>query len=1326
MRSAGAFLIVLCVSLCSAIPRELLYPHGAGEDQVLPQDQDEASSPEISLKVPIVFYGETYNSIYVNSNGLLSFLTEIPSFFNIQFPLDYPVIAPLYTNVDTRGSGAVYYRETQDASLLQRATESVDEAYSYGSDFEAKSLFIATWKDVGYHSQGADKVNTFQVVIASDGFDSYVEFLYADGGIQWIQGIGDSSGLPDARAQAGLVSGDGRLYTLRGSGTDQIQNLDKWSNVGVNGVWVFRVGQTGNNGNVMPPDFEVGSEATTTDTCAVGATTCHSKANCVDYQSGGFCCICQRGYYGNGLNCLKEEIPLRVNGKITGELNGKELSQLDLQSYVVTSDGRTYTALSHVSQDIGYDIQILNILGAVIGWLFARPISKAVNGYELTGGIFNHTADVTFPATGHKVTIRQNYFGLDVFDQLRMETEIHGTLPTIPVGKKIQIGDYGEQYTRTAPGLIVSHSSLKFQWDGNPLDNLFNVEQVIRYSECIYSPKNISTYRLKVARNFISYEAREKIIRYAMTSKVTPLSDEDPCKSGRSKCGEHSSCLTEGDSFRCVCNPGYQYLYGDVEDEESAVCVDINECSTGTHTCDVNAICVNEPGNFACQCKAGYTGDGNHCNRLPTCDDLNCHPDAECVERFPGNFQCQCLVGYSGNGFQCTPLADRETCDTANDCSPYGVCTFSNASDHHVCVCLPGYTGDGYNCYGATLYNETDDGVLPDPSCVLGVCWCPSGYELQDDTCVGKETQVTEETTNGDLELSCNTVNTCHPHAQCVFVPTKGQYQCQCNAGYEGDGFECTEIDVSCLLVDICDIHATCTYSESSGKAVCMCNPGYQGDGILCTPTGECSSPEDCGSNARCVWSSIHEHYECVCNPGFSREGPVCVTLKGSDCNVLNDCDANAQCLLDPATEEYHCRCSAGFSGDGKTCSADPIGCNVINNCHIDADCVYDQGAAGYRCRCRKGYNGNGLQCTPDFSCQNDPNLCGVDSSCVLTTAGHYECQCNEGFTGNGNECKAIPKYEGNFLLLNQGMATLRIPYNPTSSNPGQPIAIQYFQMAIGIDIDCLEGRVYWSDIAGQSIKSSKYDGTDVQDFLTSDIGSPEGISIDWVSRNIFWTDSTKDTLEVANLDSKRRKVIVSEGLVNPRGVAVHPERGKVFWSDWNRESPKLEWANSDGTDRSVFLKGTAVKLPNSLSIDFERDELCWADAGTKSIECVGISTAVRRTVVSNCSYPFGLAISPHNYYWTDWDTQKIESAQKPSGHVNKPITVPLGGSGKMYGIVSVPEHCLRLSNACQFQSGTCGEGYLCLPNGVGGRSCVCGDSDNEGSGEIESCNDVV
>ncbi|KAJ9588281.1 hypothetical protein L9F63_018354, partial [Diploptera punctata] len=1039
---ASVLLVCCLLRACSAIPRDLLYPHGTGIDKILPQDQDEASSPELTLQVPIVFYGETYNSIYVNSNGLLSFLTEIPSFFNIQFPLDYPVIAALYTNVDTRGSGAVYYRETQEESLLQRAAGSVHDAFSYADEFQPTSLFIATWEDVGYHNRGTDKVNTFQVVVSSDGSDSYVEFLYPEGGIQWIQGTGQASGLPDARAQAGLVSGDGRLYTLRGSGTDQIQNLDKWTNVGIEGLWLFHIGETGSTGNVMPPDLEVGNEATVTDSCAVGATTCHSKANCVDYQTGGFCCICVRGYYGNGLYCLKEDIPLRVNGKITGILNEQEFTQQDLQSYVLTADGRSYTALSHVPQDVGFDMQALTILGGVIGWLFAKPSSKAVNGYQLTGGIFNHTADIIFPQTGHKVTIRQQYYGLDVFDQLRMEAEIRGNLPTVPTGKKIQIADYEEQYSRTAPGVILSQSSLHYTVDGSPLEVPYTIEQVIKYNECAYSQKNISTYRLKVGRNFISYESREKILRYAMTNKITPVGvDEDPCRTGRSKCGEHSSCLVEGDSFRCVCNPGYQYLYGDSDGEESAVCVDINECSTGTHTCDINAICVNEPGSFACQCKTGYIGDGSTCKTQPRCEDLGCHQNAECIERYPGTLQCQCLAGYLGDGYNCIPSIDRETCDIAEDCSQYGVCTFNDAVGYYVCECLSGYTGDGYTC------NET--GVSPTPSCLLGLCWCPAGYEIQnEEICVKIER--TEETSEGtQSQLSCNIVNTCHPHAQCVFVPSEGQYKCQCNSGYEGDGYECNWIDVSCLQVDICDIHATCTYTETDGKAICVCNPGYQGDGILCTATDECSSPEDCGSNARCVWSSIHEHYECACNPGYSREGPVCILLKDPGCNIVNDCDANAQCLLDSTTEQHYCRCNAGFSGNGKTCEAEPIGCNVLNNCHSAADCVYDQGAAGFRCRCRKGYHGNGLHCTPDVSCQQDPSLCGTDATCAPTSVGQYECQCNQGYTGDGIVCKVVSKYDGNFLLLNQGMATLRIPYNPSPSNPGQPIAVQYFQMAI-------------------------------------------------------------------------------------------------------------------------------------------------------------------------------------------------------------------------------------------------------------------------------------
>lgn len=97
---------------------------------------------------------------------------------------------------------------------------------------------------------------------------------------------------------------------------------------------------------------------------------------------------------------------------------------------------------------------------------------------------------------------------------------------------------------------------------------------------------------------------------------------------------------------------------------------------------------------------------------------------------------------------------------------------------------------------------------------------------------------------------------------------------------------------------------------------------------------------------------------------------------------------------------------------------------------------------------------------------------------------------------------------------------------------------------AIGVDKDCAEGRVYWSDISAKAILTSKYDGTDKKTFIDTDIISPEGVAVDWVSRRIYWTDSGKDTVEVASLENSTiRSVLVNRGLVNPRGIAVDPHQ---------------------------------------------------------------------------------------------------------------------------------------------------------------------------------------
>ena len=87
-----------------------------------------------------------------------------------------------------------------------------------------------------------------------------------------------------------------------------------------------------------------------------------------------------------------------------------------------------------------------------------------------------------------------------------------------------------------------------------------------------------------------------------------------------------------------------------------------------------------------------------------------------------------------------------ETCDIAEDCSQFGVCTYNEVLGYNSCLCLPGYTGDGYTCTEASLDNETD--VAPTPSCILDMCWCPKGYELQnDEVCV--KIEGTDETSDG-------------------------------------------------------------------------------------------------------------------------------------------------------------------------------------------------------------------------------------------------------------------------------------------------------------------------------------------------------------------------------------------------------------------------------------------------------------------------------------------------------------------------------------------------------------------------------------------------
>jgi nidogen (entactin) len=79
--------------------------------------------------------------------------------------------------------------------------------------------------------------------------------------------------------------------------------------------------------------------------CASGHMVCHSSSSCEDLRDG-FCCKCINGWYGDGRTCLPKGIPQRVTGKVNGMVNSVSIEDQELHCYVVTEDGRTYTAIS--------------------------------------------------------------------------------------------------------------------------------------------------------------------------------------------------------------------------------------------------------------------------------------------------------------------------------------------------------------------------------------------------------------------------------------------------------------------------------------------------------------------------------------------------------------------------------------------------------------------------------------------------------------------------------------------------------------------------------------------------------------------------------------------------------------------------------------------------------------------------------------------------------------------------------------------------------------------------------------------------------------------
>ena len=89
-----------------------------------------------------------------------------------------------------------------------------------------------------------DQTNTFQLVLATDGFSSFAIFLYLEDGIQWTtaENSDGSNGFGGTEAQVGYDAGDGvNFHSVNGSMTPSIIDIETTSNVNIPGMYIFRL-----------------------------------------------------------------------------------------------------------------------------------------------------------------------------------------------------------------------------------------------------------------------------------------------------------------------------------------------------------------------------------------------------------------------------------------------------------------------------------------------------------------------------------------------------------------------------------------------------------------------------------------------------------------------------------------------------------------------------------------------------------------------------------------------------------------------------------------------------------------------------------------------------------------------------------------------------------------------------------------------------------------------------------------------------------------------------------------------------------------------------
>lgn len=201
-----------------------------------------------------------------------------------------------------------------------------------------------------------------------------------------------------------------------------------------------------------------------------------------------------------------------------------------------------------------------------------------------------------------------------------------------------------------------------------------------------------------------------------------------------------------------------------------------------------------------------------------------------------------------------------------------------------------------------------------------------------------------------------------------------------------------------------------------------------------------------------------------------------------------------------------------------------------------------------------------------------------------------------------------------------------------------------------GIDFDKTNNQLYFTRSSSKEINRIDPLGENPETLVTLSNGRPDGIQVDPLNGKIFWADNDLDGIGKCNLDGTQVEYVLEELGSGVSDVYLDAS-GQMYWVEYNNEL--IRKADTSGLNIQNLIDGNLWDQIRDVAIS-ELDRNVFVVEGQNGIYRTNLDGENRQRIIENTPGAFGLVydIYGRDLYWSDQAEDKIYRSDQDGNNI--------------------------------------------------------------------------